>query len=461
MLTANNFAFLHGIIDRLLRLCTAPKAAPRETPDEIRKLLLIGSTAVFLLVGGLGSWAATANLAGAVVAQGTVVVDSSVKKVQHPTGGVVGEIRVRDGDRVAAGDIVMRLDETITRANLGVVTSQLDELYVRQARLKAERDGADTVELPKELAARSEDQEIVQILAGERTLFESRRTGRAGQKAQLIERINQLNEEIVGLEAQTLAKARELELVNTELAENLKLWQRNLTPLSKYIALQREAARITGERAQLVASTAQEKAKIAETRLQIIQLDQDLKTEVMKDLREAQAKTAELIERRVSAEDQLRRVDIRSPQSGIVHQLSVHTVGGVITPSEPIMLVVPDGDSLVVEAKIAPQDIDHVHLGQAAYIRFTAFNQRTTPEFNGTVIHVAADLTKDQQPQQASQSYFVARVGLTDAESKRFGRLKLVPGMPAEVFIRTGERTALSYLIKPMRDQITRAFTEQ
>ncbi len=444
-------------LSKILRTASNDQAGPGPVPDDIRKHLLIGAAAVVLLVGGLGGWAASSNLAGAVVAPGTVVVDSNVKKVQHLTGGVVGEIHVRDGDKVAAGDLVMRLDETVTRANLGVVTTQLDELWMRQARLKTERDGAETIELPVGLTARAQTPEVKEILAGERTLFESRRSGRAGQKAQLAERINQLTEEIGGLEAQAKAKAREAELISRELGENEKLWKRNLTPLSKYTALQREATRIGGERAQLIASTAQARAKIAETRLQIIQLDQDLKTEVMKDLRDTQAKVAELLERRVAAEDQLKRVDIRSPQSGIVHQLSVHTVGGVVIQSEPIMLIVPEGEALVIEAKIAPQDIDHVQMGQAAFVRFTAFSQRTTPEFNGAVIRLAADLTKEPQ---TGQVYFIARIGLPESELKRLGKLKLVPGMPAEVYIRTTERTALSYLIKPLRDQITRAFTE-
>ena len=266
---------------------------------------------------------------------------------------VVGEIRVRDGDKVTAGDVVMLLDETITRANLGIVTPQLDELAVRQARLKAERDGALSVELPSSLAARANAATVVDILAGERTLFESRRAGRSGQKAQLRERINQLTEEIGGLEAQAQSKSREIDLVGRELREIEKLWAKNLTPLSKFIALQREAARIEGERAQLIASTALARAKISETRLQIIQLDQDLKTEVMTDLREAQGKEAELLERRVAADDQLKRVDIRAPQSGIVHQLAVHTVGGVVNQSEPIMLIVPEGEALVIEANRA------------------------------------------------------------------------------------------------------------
>jgi HlyD family secretion protein len=426
--------------------------------DDTRTQLIIGLATTFLLVGGLGGWAATSELAGAVLASGTVVVDSNVKKVQHPTGGVVAEIRVRDGDKVKAGDLVVRLDETITRANLGVIVSQLNELAVRQARLKAERDGTDHVAVPRGLAARMSDPEIAEILAGERVLFESRRAARNGQRLQLAERIGQLHEQIAGFQAQHRAKFKEFDLMHHELVEVEKLWTTKLVPLSKVIALRRDAARIEGELAQLVATVAQAKAKITETELQIIQIDQDLRTEVMKDLRESQAKVAELVERRTAAEDQLKRVDIRAPQDGNVHQLNVHTVGGVINHSEPIMLIVPEGDTLAIEARIAPQDIDHVRAGQPAFVRFTAFNQRTTPEFNGEVSRVAADLTREPQ---ANQAYYVARISLPDAETRRLGQLKLVPGMPAEVFIRTDERSVLSYLIKPLRDQVAKAFVER
>src|SRR5262245_43195466 len=334
--------------------------APGWGDDGIRTYLKVGIAAVILLVGGLGGWAASTTLAGAVLAQGTVVVDSNVRKVQHLAGGIVGEIHVRDGDTVNAGDVIVRLDETITRANLAVITKQLDEFAVRGARLKAERDGRDSVAVPSSLVSRQAEPELLEILAGEHTLFESRKTARAGQKAQLGERIAQLKEEIGGLTAQQRAKAKELELVRTELAAQEQLWVKNLTSIAKYTATQREATRLDGELAQLISAAARAKGKIAETELQIIQLDQDLKSEVIKDMREIQAKEAELNERRVAAEDQLKRVDIRAPQTGIVHQLSVHTIGGVITAGEPIMLIVPSEDALVIEAKIAPQDIDQV-----------------------------------------------------------------------------------------------------
>ena len=253
------------------------------------------------------------------------------------------------------------------------------------------------------------------------------------------------------------AKSRELELINKELKGLETLWTKHLVPVTKYLATQREAARLLGERGQLMAQAAQAKGKIAETELQILGLDHDLRSEVIKDLRETQGKLAELSERRIAAEDQLKRVDIRAPQSGIVHQLAVHTVGGVVTQSEPIMLIVPEGDALVIEVRIAPQDIDQVHPGQPAFVRFPAFNQRTTPEFNGDVQRVAADITKEQQ---TNQFYFIARITLSEPELKRLGQLKLVPGMPAEVHIKTTERTAMSYLVKPLSDQIARAFTE-
>ena len=296
--------------------------------DDVRTQLMTGFATVLLLVGGLGGWAATSSLAGAVLAAGTVVVDSNVKKVQHLTGGVVGEIRVRDGDRVAAGDLVMRLDEVITRANLGIVANQLNEFAVRQARLKAERDGSASVEIPRGLADRQAEADIAEIIAGERALFASRSAARAGQKAQLGERISQLREEIGGVEAQQRAKANELELINRELGEIEKLWAKKLVPLSKLLSLKRDAARIEGERGQLIAAVAQARGKITETELQIIQVDHDMRTEVMKDLREIQAKNAELMERRVDGAQDRRRGPVEAYRYPRASERDCPSVGG-------------------------------------------------------------------------------------------------------------------------------------
>jgi HlyD family secretion protein len=434
------------------------KTETRSARSSIRRHVVVGSVVVAILAIGLGGWASTAEIAGALIAPGFVVVDSNVKKVQHPTGGVVGEVRVRDGDRVKAGDTLVRLDETVTRANLAIVHKGLIELYARKARLGAERDGADTVNTPKELAGQTGDADVQEALASERKLFELRRTARLGQKQQLRQRIAQLQEEIRGLEAQQAAKTKETELIEQELVGMRELWKKNLIPIDKLTALERETARLQGERGQLVASAAQAKGKIAETELQVLQVDQDLSSDVAKELRETDGKIGEYVERKVAAEDQLKRTDIRAPQDGVVFQSTANTVGGVVAAGDPIMLIVPETDTLLVEAKVDPKDIDKVQFGQPVLLRFSAFDIRTTPEINGTVARVAADTSTDQR---TGQTYYVVRIAMTPDEIARLGNVRLTPGMPVEAFIQTGQRTMLSYLIKPLHDQLMRAFRER
>jgi len=378
--------------------------------------------------------------------------------VQHPTGGVVGEVRVRDGDRVKAGDTLVRLDETVTRANLAIVHKGLIELYARKARLAAERDGTETVTTPKDLADKTGDADVQEALGSERKLFELRRTARLGQKQQLRQRIAQLQEEIRGLEAQQAAKTKETELIEQELVGMRELWKKNLIPIDKLTALERETARLQGERGQLIASAAQAKGKIAETELQVLQVDQDLSSDVAKELRETDGRIGEYVERKVAAEDQLKRTDIRAPQDGVVFQSTANTVGGVVAAGDPIMLIVPETDTLLVEAKVDPKDIDKVQFGQPVLLRFSAFDIRTTPEINGTVARVAADTSADQR---TGQTYYVVRIAMTPDEIARLGNVRLTPGMPVEAFIQTGQRTMLSYLIKPLHDQFMRAFRER
>jgi HlyD family secretion protein len=426
--------------------------------SSISRHVVVGCIVVAFLAVGLGGWASTAEISGALIASGSVVVDSNVKKVQHPTGGVVGEVRVRDGDRVKAGDILVRLDETVTRANLAIVSKGLIELYARKARLAAERDGADTVVTPKELADKARDPDVQDALASERKLFELRRTARLGQKQQLRQRISQLQEEIRGLEAQQDAKTKETQLIEQELVGMRELWKKNLIPIDKLTALEREAARLQGERGQLVASAAQAKGKISEIELQVLQVDQDLSSDVAKELREIEGKIGEYVERKVAAEDQLKRTDLRAPQDGVVFQSTANTVGGVIAAGDPIMLIVPETDNLQVEAKVDPKDIDKVQFGQPVLLRFSAFNIRTTPEINGTVARVGADTSTDQR---TGQTYYLVRIAMTPEEIARLGTVKLTPGMPVEAFIQTGQRTMLSYLVKPLHDQFMRAFREK
>jgi HlyD family secretion protein len=452
--------FIHAISARLEKWATdlLPPAAPGSSRYSIHRHLLAGGLIVLLLAGGVGGWAATTQIAGALIAQGSVVVDSNVKKVQHPTGGVVGKLNVQDGDRVKAGDILVQLDDTITRANLAIVTKGLDELAARKARLEAERDGAESVTFPRMLLAHSDEAPVATAIANERKLFELRRSARLGQKAQLRQRISQLQDEIGGLNAQQEAKAREISLIGKELDGVRELWKNNLVQITRLTALERDAARLEGERAQLIAAVAQAKGKISETELQIIQIDQDLSSEVAKDMREVDAKYGEFVERKVAAEDQLKRIDIRAPQDGVVLESKVHTVGGVIQAGDAIMLIVPETDNLQVEAKISPRDIDQVQVGQPAMLRFSAFNLRTTPEINGTVTRIAADTTTDQR---TGQTYYNTRIGMTKGEIARLGEVKLIPGMPVEAFVQTGERSVMSYLVKPLQDQFMRAFREK
>ena len=440
-------------------LSTTSLAAPSPAHASIQRHLALSVGIGAALVLGLGGWATTTRISGAVIAPGQLVVESDVKKVQHPTGGVVGELRVREGDRVKAGEILIRLDETQTRANLDIVLKALDELSARRARNEAERDGAAAIAFPPDLLDRvGADRSVAHLVESETRLFAARVAGRAGQKAQLAERVQQLREEIKGLTEQAAAKEREIGLITAELKGVRELYAKNLVALSRVNALDRDAARLEGERGQLIASTASARGKITETELQILQIDGDMRTETGKELADIRGRWSESVEKRVAAEDQLKRVDMRAPQDGMVHQMTVHTIGGLVTPSEPAMLIVPAADQLAVEVKVQPQDIDNVRLDQAAVLRFPAFNQRTTPEIDGAVTRVSADVTQDPK---TGATYYTARISVPEAEKARLGAVRLVPGMPVEAYVQLGDRSVLSYLTKPLADQIAKAWRER
>lgn len=404
----------------------------------------------------VGAWTASTELSGAIIATGSLVVESNIKKVQHPTGGVVAELHVEEGARVKAGDLLIRLDATTARATYDSVTKSLWEIAARNARLEAERDGRETVAFPEGLS--DGGPEVARIVEGESKLFRFRRDAREGQKAQLRERIGQLKEEIKGLVEQSAAKEQETAIIGREYEGVEGLWKKNLIQLNRLTSLERDMSRLKGERGVLVATIAQTKGKVSETELQIIQLEQNLRSDVAKELAENRAKAATLTEQKITAFDQLHRIEIRSPQTGYVHELSVHTRGGVIAPGEPIMLIVPTADSLVVEVRVAPQDIDRLQTGQAAGLRFPSFDQRTTPELSGRVTRIAADVSEDKR---TGSFYYLVRLGVTKDELRRLDGAKLMPGMPVEAFIRTADRTVLSYLTKPLADQARRAFREK
>ncbi|OCJ24338.1 hemolysin secretion protein D [Agrobacterium sp. B131/95] len=424
----------------------------------IRRLTFVAITAIIFLVGVLGGLAATIRLQGAVIAAGTLVVDSYVKPIQHQKGGTVGQVFVKNGDRVEPGQILIHLDDTQARANLAIVSKRLKELAARTARLSAERDSKEDITFPEGLLKEREIVEVAAMLDGEQRLFHDRRSSKMGRKAQLAERVRQLSKEAEGLSAQQDGKRQAIAIINKELTSLQPLLDQGIIPATRVYNLQRDAADLTGELGSLIASAAQTNGKIAETQLQIIQVDDDQRTEVSDQLRQAESEIGEYSERFVAAEDELRHIDIRAPQAGIVHQLAVHASGAVVTPSEAIMQIVPDNDVLTPELKLSPQDIDQVVVGQDVTLRFSAFNQRTTPELSGRITRIAADLTTDQR---TGQGYYSLRVAVSATEWARLGNLAPVVGMPVEAFIQTGERTALAYLAKPLTDQMARAFREE
>lgn len=410
---------------------------------------------ILVLVAGFGSWAAIAELSGAVIAHGSVIVDGRTKKIQHREGGIVAAINIKDGDRVKQGDRLIVLDDTQTKAELAIVQSQLIELRARQARLTAERNSDDEVSFPADLV--SEDLGKT-ITSGEQRLFDDARKTRDSQKGQLAFQVVQLRKEGEGLTAQTEAKRKELSLIEKELADIRDLFDRKLTQASRLYALEREQTRLSGELGNLIAQSARTEGRIGEIRLQIINIDQTARTDAQRDLRVTEARIAELRERAIAQKDQLSRMEIRAPQDGVVHELQTHTIGGVITSAEPIMLLVPEHQTLKIELRIPPVEIDQIYLGQPVRLRFTAFNQRTTPEKKGRISFVSADVSHDIK---SRVDFYAAMVTLDEGEKFSVGDQSILPGMPVEAFVTTATRTALSYFMKPLTDNFARALREE
>ncbi|MBX2832432.1 MAG: HlyD family type I secretion periplasmic adaptor subunit [Rhodospirillales bacterium] len=423
----------------------------------LKQHMLWGGGAVLALMAGLMMWLFLAQLSGAVVASGKMVVESNVKDVQHAEGGIVGEIHVHNGDRVKAGDLLIRLDDTMARASLGIVETQLDALRARRMRLIAERDVNDALVLPDVFQSRKQDAKLSELITAEQRLFAARRSSLEGEKQQLGQKLAQLSESVAGLSAQKSANEEERRHIVDELAGLEMLYAKQLVPITRVAALRRERASLDGTHGELIAQIAATHMQISETEMQILQLDRDRQTEVLSELTEIDQQLAELLQRQIAYNDQLRRIDIRAPYDGTVYQMAVHTVGGVVAGGDRIMGIVPDRDELVIEARVNPRDIEQVMPGQTAMLRFTAFNQRTTPELSGKVSRISAELDRDEL---TGESYYVVRVRIGAGELDKLDGQELVPGMPVETFLATGERSALSYLFKPLSDQFARAFRE-
>ncbi len=428
-----------------------------QTIRSLRRYQLAGFVTVSMLVFGLGGWTAFASIQGAVIAPGVTVVESYLKRIQHRDGGIVAEIAVAEGERVEANQVLIRLDETDAQAELAIIEASLDELEAKRERLVAERDDSSDIAFPDELLARSAGPRIANIMAGQRKLFAAQKAALRGRIEQLTERIGQLEQEIEGLSAQLASKKEQTGLVGEELEDLKQLLKKGLVQANRVFALDRERARLEGEEGELLATIASTKGRISEIKLQIIQVEDDARTKTLSDLREAEAGIAENNQKQIAAKAKLERTTIRAPRPGHVHQLAVHTIGGVIGPGFEIMAIVPDLDQLVVDVHVKPQDVDQVEIGQVARLRFPAFDLRTTPETLGEVIHVAADLTN---PPEQQQPYYAVRVRIRPDQFKLLGPNKLRSGMPADAFIQTRERTPLSYLLQPLTDQIAHTFRE-
>jgi HlyD family secretion protein len=435
------------------------REVPRQQPLRLWPRILAGLLLSALLVAGCGGWAAFAMLEGAVVAAGTVKVDQNLKEVQHRDGGIVKTLSVRQGDQVQEGQVLATLDDIQIKAEHLIVRAQLVEALGRRARLVAERDNLPSIAFPSEMHALFPST-AEEVIHGETRLFTGNKTARDSQKEQLELSIEQTGEEIRGMEARLAAKQAEFKFVGAEREKLQLLFDRQILDYQRLYTALRDHARIQGEKGEIQASIARAKVRTSEIRVQIIAVDQNASTEAQKDLRTVEARIAELQERKLAVEDRLSRTEIRSPASGYINELFAYTVGGVITPAAKIATVVPENAELKFEIKILPADIDQVRVGQPARIRLTAFSRTTTPELKGIVAMVSPASARDPSN---GQEYYLAQIHLLKMEAAfvQLQGLKLVPGMPAEVFVSTQERTAGSYLMKPFSDQMNRALRER
>ena len=419
--------------------------------------IVFGLVVIVVGLGGFTTWAALANISGAIVTSGTLKVMSNRKKVQVSEGGTVRELAVRNGTRVEAGDILLRLDDTKARSSLGIVQSNYDLLRATVARLHAELIRADSITLPDDLVKRENDKVVADILAGQLQLFEARSTALKGQNEMLRERIGRLEEEIIGLEAQSAAKTEQIEIIKREYHDLNGLLKKGLAPRTRVLALKREMSRLKGEKGAQDAGIARTRRQIAETRLEQIQLTNNFNKEVSDELGAKETEMFGLEERVAAARHSLDQTVIRATENGIVVDLNVHTVGGVIQPGATVLEIVPIQDNLFVEVQVRPADIDNIAVGMKADIIFSAFSQRQLPRLSGDVVYISADVLTDKR---TGMPYYIAHASINENTLSKLKSLKLIPGMPADVMIRTGERTPLAYLTQPMRDSLARAWRE-
>ncbi|WP_043919696.1 HlyD family type I secretion periplasmic adaptor subunit [Jannaschia aquimarina] len=419
--------------------------------------MTMGIIAMSVLLGGFGTWAATANISGAIISQGRVAVEDNRQVVQHPDGGVVGEIFVREGDRVDENQILLRLDDTLLRAEAEIVEDQLRALEARSARLEAERDNQDIFEFDQDLLdAAAEDEEIADAVTGQRNLFDARAESIATQTEQLSRRKDQISSQIQGIESQREALETQLAFIEEELTAQQTLLAQGLTQAPRVLSLQREQARLLGQVGELQAAVAESEGRITEIDLQIVRLSTDRREQAIAELRDLRVREVELGERLRALEEQLSRLEITAPVAGVVYDLQVFSERSVIRPADPVLYLVPQDRPLVIRSQVEPIHIDQVFPGQPVTLRLPAFDARTTPELAGRVVRVSPDAFIDEATRRA---YYSADILPEDGEIDRLSQ-PLLPGMPVEAYLRTEDRTPIAYLVKPLTDYFNRAFRE-
>jgi len=423
-----------------------------------KRPMIIGLVALLVLVGGFGTWAVRAEISGAVVASGRIEVDRNRQVVQHPDGGVVRAISVDEGDTVEAGEVLLSLDSTLIASELAIIEGQWYESMARRGRLEAERDEASEIKFDDRLLAQSDRPAIQDIIDGQKRLFAARNNSIAREKEQLGKRAGQIADQITGIDAQLEALQSQLALIEEELEGQQSLLDRGLAQIGRVLALQRTEAELLGAVGELRANRAQAEGRATEIEIEILKLDTRRREEAISQLRDIQFRELEFEERRRGLTEQMARLDITAPVSGVVYGLSVFAERSVIRPADPLLFIVPQDRPLVITARVEPTDIDQVGVGQEVALRFAALDQRLTPELFGRVVQVSADAFEDQASQL---SFYRTEILLNEGEIDRLPEgAALLPGMPVESFIRTDDRTPLGYLVKPLTDYFTRAFRE-
>ncbi|MCK0095917.1 HlyD family type I secretion periplasmic adaptor subunit [Yoonia sp. F2084L] len=421
------------------------------------KHLTIGGLALLILVGGFGTWAVMAQITGAVITSGQIEVDRNRQVVQHPDGGVVEEIIVDEGDTVQAGDLLLRLDPTTLQSELAIVEGQLFEILARRARLEAERDDAASLTF-SEVLLEVQTPEVQKLMAGQERLFEARLETSRSAVEQLTQQRAQIASQLTGISAQQDALATQQELIARELTDQQSLLDRGLAQASRVLALQREEASLLGTVGELTAQGAQAAERMTEIELQILGLSSTRREEAITQLRDLQFNELELSERRRTLRRQLDRLDIRAPVSGIVYGLQVFAEQSVIRAADPVLFLIPQDRPLVIATQVQIVDVDQIFVGQEVTLRFSAFDQRRTPELQGKVTLVSADAFQNET---SGASYYRAEVQLDEGQIERLpADMTLIPGMPVEAFVRTADRSPMDYLIKPLADYFTKAFRE-